>query len=426
MSEVKVGLIPAPGMPEKRIKKLIDPLPELLNIVIDDKVDWQIDYETNPLVSSAEFINEGINQADEIREKNGWDMAIAVTDLPSLSNKKVVISEFGEDKEVSIIYLPALGMFNHKKKLQNLILHHIEIFYGHESSENSGAISSQFINKVTEVTPEEDNDSSKRYIIKSTVTGWIRLVIGMIYINEPWTVLTGFKKIVSLAFATGTYVSIFSGAWDLSLEYTSWRFLLGMFISIFGMTAWLIHAHKLWEKTSQNSQKLYRSLYNLTTLGTVMSVTVVNYAIVYLLLTISILLFVPPGLFNSWTSVEAGTGLHDYFNLIWFASSLGILAGALGSTVEDEDKIRNITYSYRQLYRKQQFEDEEDEVVEESSEAEDTKARASETQEHDETEENQSQGEVAGEGTEDADGTDEDESEYEGEKQTHRESEEDE
>lgn len=428
MSEVKVGLIPAPGMPEKRIKKLIDPLPELLNVVIDDKVDWQIDYETNPLTSSAEYINEGINKADEIREKNGWDMAIAVTDLPSLSKKKVVISEFGEDKEVSIIYLPALGMFNHKKKLQNLILHHIEIFYGYESSENSGAISSQFINKVTEVTPEEDNDSSRRYIIKTTVSGWIRLVLGMTYINEPWIVLTGFKAIVSLAFATGTYISIFSGAWDLSLEYTSWRFLLGMFISIFGMTAWLIYAHKLWETTSQNSQKLYRSLYNLTTIVTVMSVTVVNYAIVYLLLTISILLFVPPGLFNSWNSVEAGTGLYDYFNLIWFASSLGILAGALGSTVEDEDKIRNITYSYRQLYRQQQFKDEEDEVVEENSETEDAKAQASETQEHDETEEDQDQSKVAGEdeGTEDVDGTDEDESEYEGEKQTHRESEEDE
>lgn len=412
MAKITLGLIPSPGMPEKRIKKLINPLPELLSIVVDDKIDWEIDYETNPLASSAEYINDGIKRADKIRHRNNWDMAIAVTDLPSLSKKKVIISELSEDKEVSIIFLPALGVFNHKKKLQNLILHHVEIFYGKGGAKESGTISSQFINKVSEVTPEEDNDSSKRYIIKRTVSGWFRLVTGMTYNNEPWTVLTGFKTIVSLAFATGTYISIFSGAWELSLEYTSWRYLLGMFIAIFGMTVWLIYAHKLWEGKSHNAQKLYRSLYNLTTLLTVMSVTIVNYAIVYLLLTISIFLFVPPGLFSHWNSVESGTDISDYFNLIWFASSLGILAGALGSTVEDESKMQSITYSYRQMYRHKQIEEdteqgeEQDEVVEESSNSEDTEEYQGEKQQHDEAEEENN------------------EDEYEGEKQTHSESEE--
>ena len=37
--------------------------------------------------------------------------------------------------------------------------------------------------------------------------------------------------------------------------------------------------------------------------------------------------------------------------LIWFVSSLGLLAGAMGSTVENEEKIRRITYSYRQYHR---------------------------------------------------------------------------
>lgn len=397
MSKRTLGLVPAPGRPEKLVEKLIEILPEVLSRVVDDRISWEIRCETNPLASSSEYINENINRADDIRQKNNWDMVIAVTDLPSLSERKVVISEFNQEKGISIISLPALGCFKLKQKLQNLIIHHVEILYGSGSSEENGEVKSQFIDKITSVTPEEDNDSSKRYIIKSTVTGWSRLVVGMTYINEPWTVLTGFKTIVSLAFATGTYISIFSGAWELSLEYDLWRFLLGMFIAVSGMTGWLIYAHRLWEKKSHNSQTLYRSLYNLTTLLTVTSVTLVNYAIVFVLLTISIFLFVPPNLFGSWTPADPNTSWNDYFNLIWFASSLGILAGALGSTVEDEDKIRNVTYSYRQLYRHEQIEKEDEtESYEESGESE------SKTQ---------------GESEEQAE-------EYEGQKQTHRESEE--
>lgn len=399
MAKRTIGLIPAPGMPEKLTIEIMDALPEVLSIVIDDRIEWAVDYQTNPLASSSEYINENIERVDHIKDDNNWDIAVAVTDLPSLSDKKVVILEFSADRNISIISMPALGMFKLKKKLQNLIVHHIEVLYGNEAIENSGAVKSQFINKITSVTPEEDNESSKRYIVKSTPAGWVRLVAGMTYINEPWSVITGFKTIVSLAFATGTYISIFSGAWELSLEYTGWRFIIGMMIAIFGMTGWLIHAHKLWEVNSQNSQKLYRSLYNSTTVITVLSVTLVNYAVVFLLLTLSIFIFVPPELFGSWTETDPNTEWNDYFNLIWFATSLGILAGALGSTVEDEDKIRNITYSYRQLYRQQAIEKE----AEEEETDDDMKDES---------------------GTYDE--TDDSGEKYEGEKQTHRQSEEDE
>ena len=71
---------------------------------------------------------------------------------------------------------------------------------------------------------------------------------------------------------------------------------------------------------------------------TLVVITLINYFVLYILLTISITLFVPVSLFNSWTSAQAEFTFMNYVRLIWFVSSLGLLAGAMGSTVENEEK----------------------------------------------------------------------------------------
>ena len=103
----------------------------------------------------------------------------------------------------------------------------------------------------------------------------------------------------------------------------------------------------------------------------------------------SITLFVPVSLFNSWTSAQAEFTFMNYVKLIWFVSSLGLLAGAMGSTVEDEEKIRKITYSYRQYhrYKEAQEEKEEQEQQHEPSQQEVERQSTSDDSDDDEYEE---------------------------------------
>lgn len=211
----------------------------------------------------------------------------------------------------------------------------------------------------------------------------MRLVSGMTYLNEPWTEFTNFKTIIALAFATGTYISIFQTPWELSLDYSLWRYVLLMIIAIFGMVIWLVYAHNLWEPSSTKNQPVYRRLYNFTTLLTLLIITLTSYLAVCLLLTVSIMTFVPMELFETWTETDPDVKWVDYLNLIWFTASLGLLAGAFGSTAEEEEKIRNVTYSYRQMYRYRQLQKEE----EEASEADKDEEHEGEEQTHDETEE---------------------------------------
>ena len=68
--------------------------------------------------------------------------------------------------------------------------------------------------------------------------------------NEPWKNIL-ISKIISVAFATGTYVSIFSMPWELSIQYSIVRFIILMLIAILGMT-WLLYAHQLIESKTKS------------------------------------------------------------------------------------------------------------------------------------------------------------------------------
>src|SRR5699024_8896368 len=65
--------------------------------------------------------------------------------------------------------------------------------------------------------------------------------------------------------------------------------------------------------------------------------------------------------FSNWTSLNSKEPtVLNYINLIWFITSLGILTGAMGSTVENAEKIKRVTYSFRQYYRAKSLEQEDE------------------------------------------------------------------
>src|SRR5699024_12084640 len=67
---------------------------------------------------------------------------------------------------------------------------------------------------VKHVTPEKAIKTDVRLILQSRIIGLSRVLAGMVYANKPWKTLGSFKTILTLAFATGTYISIFSTPWQ--------------------------------------------------------------------------------------------------------------------------------------------------------------------------------------------------------------------
>ena len=85
-------------------------------------------------------------------------------------------------------------------------------------------------NDMETATEQEDGDETSkshtttRFILKPLIISWIFLLFGMTRANEPWKEIPNFKKIISLSFATATYLTIFLYA--LADEYRILQFAL--------------------------------------------------------------------------------------------------------------------------------------------------------------------------------------------------------
>lgn len=353
-----VGIIPSPGVAHHHAKRIIPKVKKLLTERIEGDSHWNFDIKVDLMIGSAEDVHESVDKAAQLKDDHHWDYVICLTDLPSISDNKVVISDYNNDKQVAMLSLPSLGFMGLNSKLVKTVTSLIEqLYYEDPKSKNAPH---RFV-RMKSVEPNEDESEKRRYINTLFIISWIQLIGGLTRANQPWKNIFNFKKIISVAFATGTYISIFSMPWELSVIYSPFRLILLMIIAILGMAGWLLYAHQLLERKTAKSQRVYRYIYNSTTLVTLSVITLMNYFILYILLIISITLFVPVDLFNSWTSAKAQFTFTNYLRLIWFVASLGLLAGAMGSTVEDEEKIRRITYSYRQYHRYKEAEEEQKE-----------------------------------------------------------------
>lgn len=373
MEKITIGLIPSPDLSENLINKITDRLKENFEEKVNPNIDWQFEVKVNVFVGAAEYVNETINKAIGVKEENEWDYAISITDLPSFSAHKVVMADVSTHSGVGLISLPSFGAFPLKKRIIKALTYIGKLLYqkNHENIEKVAEdIKLNFVfSKVKSVTPEESTNTDIRFILQSRIIGWLRVLTGMVFANRPWQAIGSFKKVLTLSFATGTYISIFSTPWQLSVAYTPLRFVLLMLLSITGMVVWINVAHNLWEKKSSKSQSQYRILYNVTTIMTLFVITVINYTVLLTLFTLSISLFVPEGIFDAATNDGATSQIESYLRLAWLTTSLALLVGAVGATIEREEVIRSATYSYRQRNRYYEIEKqrEEDEQAEKDS-----------------------------------------------------------
>src|SRR5690625_5736481 len=67
-----------------------------------------------------------------MKERNNWNYAVSINDLPSISEGKVVISDIGTKDGVGFVSLSSFGAFPFKKRIVKAITYIIEILYNKE------------------------------------------------------------------------------------------------------------------------------------------------------------------------------------------------------------------------------------------------------------------------------------------------------
>src|SRR5918993_1624599 len=355
---VTLGLIPAPDIPETMARELAPQLPKLLENRVDGDVSWEVPVVVDPLTGTDREAPEILDVCRERMLGEGWDLAICLTDLPVYRDGTLVAADVSAKRGVAGLSLPAMGAMRLRPKARDLTLQLAGELYERtkehaagdppaRGSQPRGSVGSfQRVDPPDEDMRAMDVDAS---FAAPAALGHLRLWSGMVLANRPWGMLPAFKGAISAAFATGAYVLVISSMWLLADAVGFWRLLLLMVTAIVAMVVWIIIAHHLWERPEDRERHEWASLYNGVSVLTVSAAVLLAYAILFLLLFVAAWVFVPGGYFQS--TLKHPVGFGEYLTLSWLGASLATVAGALGASLEDEERVRAASYGYRQRRR---------------------------------------------------------------------------
>jgi hypothetical protein len=369
---VTVGLVPSPGHAQEIVADIAEDLPELLREHIDDEVSWEIKVVPDPLTGSNVETPQLLDELDEWRSPHGWSYAISVTDLPVRRQERIVIGEASVDRNLAWISVPPLGTFWLRRRVRAAILQMVnELRWGtprgnpdrqeeehqHDpdaASQRDRTLDPMISSRVAEhsIPSEDDTTVNVRYLAPRRL-GHARLLTGMVYANRPWTLFPSFKTTVATAFATGGYVMVFSTVWVLGNQYAIWRLVLLTLVSMSVLSGWIILSHNLWQPSREAASRYLTSLYNTTTVLTIVVGVIFAYTAVFLLLLSASAVFIPPAILES--EIQQPVSPFNYVRVAWMGVSVATIAGAIGAGLEDSEAVRNATFSWRQQNRYEEY-----------------------------------------------------------------------
>ena len=355
---VTLGLIPAPDIPEKIANEIAEELPGLLAKRADATVSWAVPVVMDPLTGSGREAPEILDVCRDRRVREGWDLAICLTDLPVYRDGRLVAADVSGQRGVSGLSLPALGALRLRPRARDLTLRLAHELYarteepGPDGTPERDPRPSGTVGPFRRVEPPDEDMRATGVDVRFAAPGArgrLGLWAGMVLANRPWRMLPAFKGAIAAAFATGAYALVITTLWLLA-DSVGWaRLLLLMVTAIVAMVAWIIVAHHLWERPEISEQRLWTRLYNGVTVLTITVAVLCAYAILFALIFLAAWVFVPGDYFQ--TILKHPVGFGEYLTLSWLAASLATVAGALGASLEDEETVREASYGYRQRRR---------------------------------------------------------------------------
>ena len=353
-----IGIMADPGLPIRTAQAAAEGLTDELSDYTDAPVKWEaeVSQETFSLTPQGDI--PVMDEAPELRSRYGWDYLVYLTDLPRFHEREPLLSEVSIRNQAMLISIPVMGGLRLSARIRKLVVELV-------GSAENGDTESQLLDSARSVlgfrsahrVADEGREDSA-YIV---LPGWRsrrRLLSGMIRSNRPGRMLPAMSGSITAAAAFGSFGIFYSSVWTLADALHPARLLMIAVIAVALFTGWLIFRNGLWNKRRNVVFDWQGWLDNITTVIMVSTSVVLMYLVLAVGLFGLGLLVINAG--HLHTELLHPVSLFDYGKIAWMAAVLGMIAGALGSNFDSDEKIRQATYSKRQNQRLQLSESNDD------------------------------------------------------------------
>lgn len=353
-----VGLVADPGLPAEIAGRLVDELPAALAKEINSGVCWSVRLTCEALPLDEQGAIPVVEHARRRKPAEGWDLMVFLTDLPRRRmGAQPIVSDISITDGAALVSLPAIGWVRLRPHVRNTIVHVVhEMTRDLLASEpdHSGARRalrrrpSELVSPVRDVhAPGEDIDLCLALV---GARGKARLLFGMIRNNRPWRLVPYLASAVAAAAAGAAFGVFYGSIWSIADALSPARLAVINVFAVAIMVIWLVVYNNLWEPRRRVDDPDKAHLYNTATVLTVAFGVWCAYVLLFAIVLAAAGVVIDANLLQaklghpiSWT---------DYATIAWMASSMGTVAGALGSTFESDAAVREATYSRREQERR--------------------------------------------------------------------------
>jgi hypothetical protein len=167
----------------------------------------------------------------------------------------------------------------------------------------------------------------------------------LVLANRPWRLVRDLSKVLVAIVGSAGFFVVNSNAWLIANEQGIARLLLVAVVALVGLGAWLVVSHSLWERPGSSDDPALMARLNAATVFTLLLGLLFAYMVLYVVVLAALALVVPGDVMAS--SLRHDATLGDYATAAWFAASMAIVVGAIGSGLETDDEVRETISRYR-------------------------------------------------------------------------------
>ena len=291
--------------------------------------DWHVRTDEQTFAAGQE-LSELSQRAGQLADEHGWDAVIGLTDLPMVVDGETVLADVSPAQRVAVLSVPALGPLLLRRRLRRAVV------------------------RVAEAL-ESGGD---RRVIPIGGGGHVRLVLGMVAANHPVALIRHLTGAGAAALGTTAIALLNSSVWLVADHLAPIRMAAALLLSMAIMVGWLIVRHGLWEPVEEEEEGILpagrkrAALFNAATVLTLAVGVIAMYALLLAVALASAALVIAEGAVASTLGHGVGTGY--YLKLAVFATSIGLVGGALGSGFESQDAVRRVAFGVRERHRREE------------------------------------------------------------------------
>lgn len=148
MSDITVGLVADPGLPQKTAESLINDLQHQLENRFGPQPGWNVEIGSAKLPLNSEGEIPFLSLAKRMKTEKEWDYFIYLTDLPRLTQEAPMLCEIDYSTDAALISLPTLGAVRTKSSVQKLVLILVRLMKNKQTPEETRLPKDQGLGKV--------------------------------------------------------------------------------------------------------------------------------------------------------------------------------------------------------------------------------------------------------------------------------------